>query len=91
MLLTANVTKLKCIIFGAAVQMIETGNYGIKCNQSLIQETLDRGQFLLDLYNLSTTVCKQLECDILSFNENKTSYCLECNDPCERVMETENV
>lgn len=90
-LLTADVTKLKCIVFGTYVQRIEVDNYAITCNKTLIEDTITEGQFLLDLYNLSPTVCKTLECRILTFNENKATYCLECLTPCVREMMTENV
>lgn len=87
----ADVTKLQCIVFGSYVQRIEVDNYAITCNKTLIDDTATKGQFLLDLYNLSPTVCKALECEILSFNETKTTYCLECDTPCIRDMEAENV
>ena len=88
---TANVTKLKCILFGAYVQLVETDNYGIKCNTSLITETIANGQFLLDLLNVSSTVCKSLENAILAFNENKYAYCITCASPCIREETVENV
>jgi len=91
MLLTADVTKLKCILFGANVQLIDASNYGIKCNNTLINETIVKGQFLLDLLNLSPTVCKSLEIEILAFNENKYAYCLKCDSPCVRETMTEGV
>ena len=90
-LLTADVTKLKCILFGTYVQRIEVDNYAISCNKTLIDNTIIEGQFLLDLYNLSPTVCKSLECAILAFNENKATYCLECADPCVRTESGINV
>ena len=90
-LLTADVTKLKCILFGAYVQRIDVDNYAIRCNTTLIEDTIARGQFLLDLLNLSTTVCKELECAILAYNETKLTYCLECDTPCIRDMEIEDV
>lgn len=80
----ADVTRLKCIVFGANLQIVEASNYGIKCNTTLLNETIDRGQFLLDLYNLSPTLCKSLECAILAFNESKVLYCVECSSPCVR-------
>jgi len=91
MLLTADVTKLKCIVFGSNVQLIEAGNYGIKCNNNLIQDTINQGQFLLDLLNVSPTVCKSLEIAVLAYNENKYAYCLTCTSPCTREEITENV
>jgi len=88
---TADVTKLKCIVFGSNVQLIDAGNYGINCNKTLIEETISKGQFLLDLLNLSVTVCKQLECEVLAFIENKSLYCLECTAPCIREVTVEGV
>jgi len=90
-LLTADVTKLKCIVFGTYVQRVEVDNYAINCNKTLIEDTITEGQFLLDLYNLSPTACKTLECRILAFNENKGAYCLECLTPCIRESITEDV
>jgi len=88
---TADVTNLKCILFGAYVQRIDVDNYAIKWNNTLIDDTITKGQFLLDLYNISTTVCKELECAILAYNETKLTYCLECDAPCERDVITENI
>ena len=35
-LLTADVTKLKCIVFGTYVQRVEVDNYAINCNKTLV-------------------------------------------------------
>ncbi len=91
MMEAADLVKLQCIVFGINVQLIEVSNYGIKCNKTLMEESLTKGQFLLDLINISPTVCKALECAVLAFNESKTLYCLECSEPCVREVVLEDV
>lgn len=87
---TADVTKVKCIYFGAISKKIDTETYSILCKDDEITEVISHGKVLLFLYNISPTLCRSLECAILDYIETYSSYCIYCTTPCDREYESVN-
>lgn len=83
MIVTADVEKLKCIYYGTIKSEVDVEWFGLNCNSNL-DSVSDYAKLLVDLTNISPTVCRSLECKILEFNENKSSYCVNCESPCVR-------
>lgn len=83
-LLTADVTKLKCIYFGAISQKIDTEIYSILCKDDELTTIIETGKILIFLLGLSPTVCRTLECQVLDYISTYESYCIYCASPCDR-------
>ncbi len=80
----ADVIKLKCIYAGAISQKIDTECYSILCKEDIIKTVIALGKLLITLYTTSPTVCRGLECQILDYIETYSSYCIYCDEPCDR-------
>jgi len=72
MILTADVTKLKCIYFNNVKLIAVADNYGIDCNKDTRQDIVDTIETYLTLVGISPTICRTIECKILEILEKNT-------------------
>lgn len=76
MILDADVTKLKCILFKRTWELTQKQIYAIECDTEKILQDINTIQCYLDLITVSMLICRSLECKILDILDQHTiTYC----------------
>ena len=76
MIQPADVTKLKCVYFKLTWDLFQKQAYSIDCDVATITSELDTVKKYLFIINISSLICRSLECKILEILDKYSfTYC----------------
>lgn len=80
--LTADVDKLKCILFYAVRMLVESEWYGINCNLEPSKADIEKARLYLSLIKTGCPLPYSLVCEISAFVKKRYDYCVRMFNPC---------